>query len=273
MKVITCISDIENPGYLYGLKASAQYYDLDLITVVTQNSNWETHRNKDIELLKALDSIANDEIILFTDGYDVLFLGNETQLVEKYNQAVNGKELLISAEKSCYPDTSLRQYFTEFPTEFKYVNSGGIMGKAKDFRDALNRIEEIRKTIESENDLFPHSNQYLWTLFFIDNKNKIALDYECKLFQTLTPKMDSVRHLWEMEEDIDNRKEYAMREFEKINEDFDTCEMIKVRNIRTNQVPLHLHFNSPLSKFGMFQEPYINWIEHFNMNNGLANQI
>ncbi len=263
MKVITCISDEENLGYVYGLKASCKYFGLDLTTLVTKNNKWETHRNKDIELLSALKNLKLNEIVLFTDGYDTLFIGNEEEILKRYYDAVGKKDILISGEKSCYPDSSLAGQFQHIPSDFKYVNSGGIMGTVKFFLKALSEIEKIRRELLTNLDLFPFSNQYLWTLYFIKNQEKIAIDYKCKLFQTLTPKMSSVAFLREMDGDIEKRKKYTKREFEKVNEDFELNNNLSLLNKLTFERPVHLHFNSPISKFGMFHEPYLSWIEHF----------
>lgn len=263
MKVITCISDVENPGYVYGLKASCNYFGLDLITLVTKDNKWESHRNKDIKLFSALRNLAMDEIVLFTDGYDTLFIGNEEEILTRYKDAVGEKGILISGEKSCYPDTSLAFQFQDIPSDFKYINSGGIIGTVRTLLEALSEIEKIKIELVTNSDLFPYSNQYLWTLYYIKNQEKIVIDFQCKLFQTLTPKMSSVAFLREMEDDIEKRKEFAKREFDKVNEDFELTKNLGLYNKLTFENPVHLHFNSPLSKFGMFQEPYLSWVEHF----------
>lgn len=264
MKIITCITDTEHLGYKYVLKSSCDFFGLELITLIAEDKEWETHRNKDLELAKALTHIPDSELVLFTDGYDAMFIGNEKQIIEKYDKARKGNELLISAEKSCYPDTLLATQFPNTASEFKYLNSGGIMGTAKTIKIALDELDKIKQDLRKETDLFVHSNQYLWTLYFLTNKDTISLDTDCNLFQTLTPKMNSVRHLREMEEDINERKEYAQKEFDSLNSDFELNNVFEFRNKLTGSQPLHLHFNSPLSKFGMFQEPYLSWIEYLN---------
>lgn len=67
-----------------------------------------------------------------------------------------------------------------------------------------------------------------------------------------------------MADDIEKRKEYAKREFDKVNKDFELNNNLSLFNRLTFEKPVHLHFNSPLSKFGMFQEPYLSWVEHFD---------
>lgn len=264
MTIITCISDVENPGYVYGLKASCNYFGLNLMTLVTADNSWETHRNKDTELHRALLGLPLDEIVLFTDGYDTFFIGNEKEIIIRYDSARDDKNLLITAEKCCFPATFLSDEFKSIPSEFKYVNSGGIIGNVESFLNALDEISIIQIEEKSKTDAFPFSNQYLWMLYYIRNKESIALDYQCKLFQALTPNVSTFSILRDMEEDIDKRQSYVKKEFEKVNKDFQINGLFNFKNKLTGNYPIHLHFNSPISKFGMFQKPYLSWIEHFN---------
>lgn len=264
MKVITCISNIENPGYVYGLKASCEYFDLDLITLVRKCTTWETHRNKDKELYSALKNLPSDEKVLFTDGYDTLFLAKEPEILLRYKDAVGNKKILISGEKSCYPDTTLSFHFQNIPSDYKYINSGGIIGPVKAILEALLEIEKIQSELDNTTDKYPFSNQYLWTLYFINNQKKVSIDFQCKLFQTFTPKITTKAFFNENKCDTNNKMEFVKREFEKVNEDFELGDNFSLHNKLTNKKPVHLHFNSPLSKFGMFHEPYLSWIEHFN---------
>ena len=246
MKIITCISDEENPGYVYGLKASCKYFGLDLTAIVTKDKIWETHRNKDTELFNALRVLPMDEIVLFTDGYDTFFIGNEKEIINRYDSARDGKNLLITAEKCCFPATFLSDQFHDVPSEFKFVNSGGIIGNVEAFLNALNEINKIQIEEKSKDNLFPYSNQYLWMLYYIRNKEKISLDYQCQLFQALTPNVSTFSILRDMDEDIAKRQDYVKNEFEKVNNDFEVDRSFNFKNKLTGKYPIHLHFNSPI---------------------------
>lgn len=266
MKVITCINDEKHPGYEYVLKASCNYFRFKLITVFIEDIDWETHRKKDTGLRKALADLDDNEIVLFTDGFDTMLISSPDDILLSYEKARNGKNLLISAEKSCFPDTRLADSFDTKLSPFAYVNSGGIMGTVGAFKHALESIELIRMRVVHEVDAFPFSNQYLWTLFALENPDEIELDRFCKVFQTLTPDMSSVRHLIGMEEDMDLRKKHVVMEFENVMKDFQLNGPFELWNVATASKPKHLHFNSPLSKYNMFQEPYLGWIELLNVS-------
>jgi hypothetical protein len=262
MKVVTCITDIENPGYKYALKASCKYYGLELITIVAEDTKWSSHRNKDIELSKVLLTFNPDELVLFTDGYDTFFIGNEEKIISRYHYTRNNKDILIAAEQVCFPDASLASRFDDTKNTYNYLNSGGIMAPAQVLQEVILKFKFISQGLK--NDLFPFSNQYLWTHYFLQNKNNIKLDTECSLFQTFTPKVITDGVLRVMEENSQKRQEFAKEVFKDINDNFEVKELLNLKNKKTGQNPLHLHFNSPISRYNMFQEPYLSWIELLN---------
>jgi hypothetical protein len=262
MKVVTCITNTENPGYKYALKASCKYYGLELITIVAEDTEWSSHRNKDIELSKVLLTLNPDELVLFTDGYDTFFIGNEEKIVSRYHYSRNNKDILIAAEQVCFPDASLASRFDDTKSTYNYLNSGGIMAPAGVLLEAIKNLKNIREGLKE--DPFPFSNQYLWSLYFLDNKNNIKLDSNCCLFQTFTPKVSTDRELRGMPENSQERQQFAKGIFKDINDNFEINGIIGLTNKKTGQSPLHLHFNSPISRYNMFQEPYLSWIEHLN---------
>jgi hypothetical protein len=198
------------------------------------------------------------------DGYDTLFLARDDFFMKEYQAVRNGKEIVISAEKYCFPDTGLASYFPVKDSPFAYVNSGGIIGSVKGFKKALDTLEVIDSAEEKGMDnAFSFSNQYLWTLYSIRYPQEITLDINCRIFQTLTPEMASVQSFIHMN-NPEERKEYAKNEFSKVMEDMEIRDTFSVFNRITQTKPCHLHFNSPLSKYTMFQDPFLNWIELLN---------
>lgn len=190
MKIITVISDENNHGYFL-LKLSCALNNLELTTLVSKRYNFKTRRFKD-HLLKAyLENVSNDELILFTDGYDAIFMAGEDEIMAKFHRA--GKELVFSTETNCWPDSSLAG---KYPSEisgspYKYLNSGGFIGKAGIIKDLMND-----DSFTSE--IFPESNQYLWTEAFLRNPDRIGLDTRCDIFCTFSPEIGA-EHLLKKE--------------------------------------------------------------------------
>lgn len=125
-----------------------------------------------LNLLKEeLKNHLNDEIILFTDSYDVIFLSDEKEIMDKF--LTFNCDLVFSGEKQCWPDKKTEHFFKDQEGPYKYINSGGFIGRVKLIYDLIN--------IEYSD---TYDDQYLiherYNLF----KNRIKIDTSCKIFQT-----------------------------------------------------------------------------------------
>lgn len=67
-------------------------------------------------LHKYISSNNSDEIILFTNGYDTMFLCSGEEILLKYHKT--NKKVLFSAEVNCWPDSSLANNYPEVPSPF-----------------------------------------------------------------------------------------------------------------------------------------------------------
>ena len=130
---------------------------------------------KEIENHKEKD----DLIIMFTDSYDVILLGEPGEILEKFKNF--GAKVVFGAEGFCWPDASLE---TSYPvlaeTEGKrFLNSGGFIGYAKDIYAIVNHLE-----VQDSDD-----DQLYYTKIFLDEdfqaKHKIKLDHKSEIFQNL----------------------------------------------------------------------------------------
>jgi len=181
--IISVATDINNQGF--------QNFENSLIQnnikykILGLNTKWNggdmkttTGGGQKINLLKKelnlwdIDSLKNT-LLLFSDSYDVINLSREEEIISKYNN-ISKNKILFSAEKYCWPDSSLKQYYPETKSKYKYLNSGGFIGNAY----------EILKLIKMEINDNDDDQLYFTKLFLFDNKN-IKLDYNCEIFQTL----------------------------------------------------------------------------------------
>lgn len=124
-----------------------------------------------LNLLKEeLKNYKKDEIILFSDSYDVIFLSGEKEIMEKYTDY--NSDIVFAGERKCWPNESIKTIFTG-KGKYKYINSGGFIGK----------VDTIRKLIDVEFE-DTYDDQYLIHSRYESFKKNILIDEECKIFQT-----------------------------------------------------------------------------------------
>jgi hypothetical protein len=234
MKVVTVINDEKN--FIFRLlRLSCAVNNLNLVTLVSNKSVFFSNRLKDDLLNAYLQDEKDEEIILFTDGNDAIFNASEEEILSKFSEFKS--DLVFSAEVECWPDKELaHQYINNNTTPYKYLNSGGFIGKAGLIKELLNDID-----YDLEN--YPKSNQYLWTKRFLKNSGRIKLDTFCSIFCTFAPEIGG-KYIT-----LKNQEEYAeYLTFKKkwFSENF-LIENGRIYNKITNTWPCHAHFNG-LSK-------------------------
>lgn len=170
MKVITVVSDEFNPGCEH-LKRSLKHhgYELDVLIHPFQFGGQMKHV---YEWCKA-----NWGIFLYTDGWDTFALGSPAEVLEKFEKL--NCELLISAEKNCYPLKETASLYPECKTEWKYVNGGGFMGTCEMFcemyEDGL--IDKVHERNDQQWLAEQYCNRY--------KDGRVKLDTGCEIFQTI----------------------------------------------------------------------------------------
>ncbi len=165
----------------YRLVESCKIHGID-ITVAGEGEEWKGGdmtspggAHKITLLRKAIDHLPNDDIVIFSDGYDS-FLVNaekiEEQIVARYLGF--GSDIVFSGEKTCWPDASIaNQYDTE--GDYPYLNSGGFIGSVEGIK---NLIDSIGDYADSDDD------QLLYTKAFLSKEHDIKIDVEGYIFQT-----------------------------------------------------------------------------------------
>lgn len=230
MKVITVISDEENHGFFL-LKLSCSINNLELITLVFTKKHFETNRLKDSLLGNYLEEVNSDELILFTDGYDAVFLTDENEIIDKYKRF--NKDLVFSTETNCWPDKNLVPLYPETNSSpYKYLNSGGFIGKA-------GLVKEFLSDSSYRSDKFERSNQYLWTKIFLKNQSIISLDTSCAIFSSFSPEIGTA-HLPKQNDNNYYEYYHFMRNW--FQDNF-LIENARIFNKTTKTWPCHAHFN------------------------------
>ena len=136
---------------------------------------WKASGNFGVKLKEVYHFLPDDkinemEIVLFTDAYDVVYYGMFDEIIEKYQEM--NIPILFGCETECNPNPDLATRYQERHHEFSYLNSGLFIGRVKELRECMKGYEYNDK----------HDDQLFWTYQFLENPDKIKLDYENRLF-------------------------------------------------------------------------------------------
>ncbi|CAH2103581.1 unnamed protein product [Euphydryas editha] len=125
-----------------------------------------------------------DTIILFTDSYDVMFLTDIEDIVDRFKKT--NKRLLFSAEPFCWPDLKLAKLYPDNGSSNAFLNSGGFIGYYPEVLEVLNA-----KEITNEQD-----DQLYYTKIYLNEQYRnifnMGLDHKCTIFQNLNGALSDV---------------------------------------------------------------------------------
>jgi procollagen-lysine,2-oxoglutarate 5-dioxygenase 2 len=165
----------------------------ETLTVLGGHENrligWEGTGNFGIKLREVSDFLKNDylqpnDIVLFSDAYDVAYCGNKADIIERY--LAMKAPIVFGSETCCNPSPALKTHYLIRNFEFSYLNSGLFIG----------RVWALRKCIldykYNDND----DDQLYWTRQYLKHIDLIKLDYENSLFLN-TFDMDMSKFKWD----------------------------------------------------------------------------
>ena len=198
MKLITVASHLEEQG-LDNLVMSAQKFGFDIEVIYVP---WRGFGTKLIETYNYFKQNPDVKELIFVDAYDVLVLSTPQEVEEKIQDRT---KMLVSSEKGCWPESGLASQYPKTTSEWKYVNSGTYYAP----REAVMQLFESKPANYTDDD-------QLWlSLMFLENPDKIVLDYDCEVFQC---------HSFVAEDDYEYKDG-------------------RVYNLKTQSKPCIIHFN------------------------------
>ena len=118
-----------------------------------------------------IQALPDEDLVLFVDGYDVLFTDNIHTITERFHGF--DCDILFAAEKSCWPEPTIAPQFPMTPTPYKYLNSGVYMGKVA----RLNHF--FSEVVENDQD----DQLWMQKRFLGANGLNVKLDHEGYVFQ------------------------------------------------------------------------------------------
>jgi predicted O-methyltransferase YrrM len=132
---------------------------------------------------KFLKDLPDDDVIMFVDAYDVLFMKTKEEILKQFLSMK--VPFVIAVEAYCFPLKSRVNDFPPSPTPFfKFINSGTYIGYVKSLKEIFNEMKDIKPSDD---------DQARFMLHYFDNREKYTFDYYCKLFMPL-PRV-SIHHL------------------------------------------------------------------------------
>lgn len=134
-------------------------------------------------------SLPSNDLLLFTDAFDVLFSASPSYIEEKF--FMQNYTILFSAECGCWPHlmedrAACFDKYPQSPTPYRYLNSGSWVGKASLAAEML--AEVIRK---AGNDFRNANDQKLVADMYISGKYGIQLDFYNNIFQSMHMTLDA----------------------------------------------------------------------------------
>jgi len=173
-------------------------------------------------------SLPPDDLLLFTDAFDVLFTNKPAEIIKQYQllQSNNNISILFSAECGCWPHIIENRGVACFksyplaPTPYRYLNSGTWIGRAS---MAKTMLEEVIR--EAGKDFANANDQKLVADMFIAGRFGISLDYYNAIFQSMHMTLDAPLPRCNPQQDIRLTKEGRWH------------------NERTGGTPAVIHFN------------------------------
>lgn len=153
------------------------------ILVLGQDENrpigWQSTGNFGAKLIHVhsflhREDLQDDDIVLFTDAYDVIYCGDLQEIVTRFEKM--NVPILFGAETTCNPDPEMSKKYPNpqsiNETEFPYLNSGLFIG----------RVWALRQCMKNATFSDSDDDQRFWTNQFLKNPDLIHLDYENQLF-------------------------------------------------------------------------------------------
>lgn len=184
--------------------------DLSKLTYLIESSNiasldinihkldiWNGYVDKITTMIKILESHSETDIICFIDAYDVICYSDIDEIINKFKES--NCNILLSGEVNCYPEKLLGRYkdleyqmqdflikkggenysniSPIFPTNFKYVNSGGYIGYCSNLLQML-KWKSVKEIVEICQD---GGDQTYFSIYYLEHAfDSFKREFECR---------------------------------------------------------------------------------------------
>ena len=136
---------------------------------------------KNIWLYEKVCELPDDETVVCTDAFDVIYLARVDEIKQKFLK-MNAKIVYSVDHRYAHQLPEFRSFFDEMANNkhFKYLNSGGIIGYAKNIKNMFEVI--LQYNFDRSNKKL--NDQTLVGRYVAENSEMVTLDYDCQIFWT-----------------------------------------------------------------------------------------
>ena len=177
MKVITVATHPER--YYESLLDSAKKNNIELV-VLGMGEKWKGFVWRFDLILDFLKKIKEDEIILFIDAYDVIFLDNISNIEQKFLEIKKKNNFKILMGNDLVPNNFLNNYtYKKVYTNNnpQRINAGIYMGYVKDILEILTYMKNNNITNNTNDQiLFIEEYNRNPSIFYFDKKHEIIVN-------------------------------------------------------------------------------------------------
>ncbi|MDQ7905941.1 hypothetical protein RB614_15620 [Phytohabitans sp. ZYX-F-186] len=253
MKVITIATDLDHPFLRRMLIPSCATVGLDLVILHPSKPGFRLCDKRMILTEYLARPAVRDDLVLFTDAYDTLFLRGEPYIREAY--AAFPHSVVFSGELNSWPLGAIGFLLQQSPPTrpYPYLNSGGFIGPPSELlalcakyptppSDQFPLLAQLRQHDYEPDELFGPSDQYYWTLVRLLEAETIGVDYCATLFEYLGPQYVDV---W------NPQKVLRMADFRDRGRDSPSYGQERARLLQRLHSPstaAQVHFASPITK-------------------------
>jgi hypothetical protein len=135
-----------------------------------------------------LDTIPDEDHVLFTDAHDVRVTGTHGEIMGRYWDF--GADIVFAAERNCWPVKALEEkYLTNsFPEiVYKFLNSGAFIGRVGTLKTFIDKNFHNVSGVTDD--------QTFYTQLFLNHQTErrlVQLDTRCSIFQCLHLAMQDI---------------------------------------------------------------------------------
>lgn len=198
MKVITIATDLEHPFLRRLLAPSCDALGLDLVVLQSDKKGFRPSDKREVLTDYLARRATPDELVMFTDAYDTLFLRGE-EYIRKAHAGLS-HSVVFSAEQNSWPLGNIGLALQKNPPvrPYPYLNSGGFIGLAGDIlalcakypnppSERFPLLRHLRTHGVDTDKMFRFSDQYYWTLVQLLEPDTVGLDNGAALFENFAP--------------------------------------------------------------------------------------
>ena len=155
------------------LITSCQKHNIEL-KILGFNQPYYGNGTKLLRLNEYLENLADDDIVMFVDAFDVLIIRDKEIILRKF--LARNAPFIMSAEQNCYPFAKLASQYPETAGPFRFINSGCFIGYVLNLKAWLLELSPFQVDKSDQGQITKH---------YLKNRSTFVLDHECELFLTL----------------------------------------------------------------------------------------